>query len=224
MMSVIEVAACGLIPPLVCLALGSAVGGASRLPGADMLVGAGLLGGMLTILAAVTRVPLSALMLGLALLALSVAVLRARLPGGGLTTWLALVLAAPLLVRAAATQATLWDEFWHWLPSAAYEYTHDSLARRDLPPSFSHLPAYPQAIPLAIAAASFLARRFLEGAGPVLNVALLAAFCALLADTLVAVRSREGLANRRCAHRCSSRGGFPPQSGSRRRNSARLLF
>jgi hypothetical protein len=186
--------ACALVPPLVCTAAGAAVGrGASRLPGADMLVGAGLVGGAMTILAVTMRVPLSTLMPGIAGLAVLVSLLRHRLPGG-LATSIALALVVPLLVRAAATQATLWDEFWHWLPSAAYAYTHDALVRRGLPPSFSQFPAYPQSIPLAIAAASFLARRFLEGAGPVMNVALLAAYSALLADTLVAVRGRESLA------------------------------
>jgi hypothetical protein len=183
---------CALVPVFVCIAAGSGVGrGANRQPGADMLVGAGLAGGVLTVLAVGTRVPLSALMLGIAGLAVVGSLVRRRLPGG-LATWIALALVAPLLVRAATTQATLWDEFWHWLPSAAYAYSHDALARRDLPPSLSQWPAYPQAMPLAIAAASFLARRFLEGAGPVMNVALLAAYGALLADAILAVRRREG--------------------------------
>lgn len=186
--------ACALVPIFVCTAAGSAVGkGATRLPGADMLVGAGLAGGLLTILAVATRIPLRALMLAIAGLAVLAPLARRRLPGG-VATWIALALVAPLLLRAAVTQATLWDEFWHWLPNAAYAYTHDALARRDLPPSFSQWPAYPQAIPLAIAAASFVARRFLESAGPVMNVALLAAYGALLADTIVAMRRREGRA------------------------------
>jgi hypothetical protein len=100
-------------------------------------------------------------------------------------------------VLAAATQAALWDEFWHWLPSAAYAYTHDALARRDLPPSFSQWPAYPQTIPLALAASSFLAHRFLESAGAVTNVALLASYAALLADTILAIQARQGGPSRR---------------------------
>jgi hypothetical protein len=196
-MTVINVAitlACALVTPLVCTAVGAVVGrGASRLPGADMLVGIGLAGGALTILAVTTHIPLSILMIGIAGVAVFVSPVRGRLPGG-VATWIALALVVPLLVRAAATQATLWDEFWQWLPSAAYVYTHDALARRGLPSSFSQFPAYPQAIPFAIAGASFLARRFLEGAGPVMNVTLLAAFSALLADTVIAVRGRESLA------------------------------
>lgn len=158
-----------------------------------MLVGVGLAGGVLTILAVTTQVPLSTLMLGVAGLALLAPLVRRQSPGG-VSMWIALILAVPLLVRAVATEATLWDEFWQWLPNAAYAYTHDALVRRGLPPTFARLPGYPQAIPLAIAAASFLARRFLEGAGPVMNVALLAAYSALLADTVVAVRGRESLA------------------------------
>jgi hypothetical protein len=183
-MTAIDVAivlACALVPPLVCTVVGAAVGrGATRLPGADMLVGAGLAGGALTILAITTRVPLSTLMLAISGLAVLVALVRRRLPGG-VATWVALALLGPLLVGAAATQATLWDEFTQWLPDAVYDYTHDALARRGLPPPFSRWAAYPQAMPLAIAAASFLARRFLEGAGAVTNVALLAAYGALLA-------------------------------------------
>ncbi len=197
MMTSFDVAAalaCALVPVLVCAAAGAAIGrGTTRLPGADIMVGAGLAGGALTLLALATRVPLSMLMLAITGLAVLVPLVRRRLPGG-LATWVALALLGPLLVRAAATQATLWDEFTQWLPDAAYAYTHDALARRGLPPSFSRWRAYPQAIPLAIAAASFLARRFLEGAGPVTNVALLAAYGALLADTLLAMRRREGRA------------------------------
>ena len=59
----------------------------------------------------------------------------------------------------------MWDDFWNWLPSAAYAYGHDSLVWPDLPPSFSIFPGYPQGVPLMIAAASFIAGRFLEAAG-----------------------------------------------------------
>src|ERR1700722_10530104 len=122
-MTAIDVAtalACSLVPPLLCMAAGAGVGrGASRMPAADMLVGAGLAGGALTILAVTTPVPLHILMLGVAALAVLVALVR-RTPPGGLAMWIALGLAMPLLVRAAANQATLWDEFWQWLPSAAY--------------------------------------------------------------------------------------------------------
>src|SRR5260221_559494 len=109
---------------------------------------------------------------------------------GGSATWIALALVSPILVRAAGNQAALWDEFWHWLPSAAYAFNHDSLVKFGLAPSFSHLPAYPQAMPLMIAAASLVAGRFLEAAGPVVNVALLAGVSALLADAIAAALAK----------------------------------
>lgn len=80
----------------------------------------------------------------------------------------------------------MWDDFWNWLPSAAYVYDHDSLVWSDLPPSFSIFPGYPQGMPLMIAAASFIAGRFLEADGPIINVALLAGSSALFAEALAA--------------------------------------
>jgi hypothetical protein len=183
--------AASLVSALVFMCAGAASGSSGRLPGGDMMVGFGLVGGVLTILAVTTRMPLSWLMGVLAILSLLVPLARRTLPGGW-STWIALALALPILVRAAGTQATLWDEFWHWLPNAAYSYTHDALARRDLPPSFAQFPAYPQSMPLVVAAASRIAGRFLEAAGPVMNVALLASFAALLADSVAAMLARQG--------------------------------
>jgi hypothetical protein len=180
------------VPIVTCMAAGSAVGcGNSRWPGADMLVGFGLLGAPLTILALATPLPLSGLMIALAVLSIVALAIRRQIPGGG-ATWIALALVSPILIRAAGNQAALWDEFWQWLPSAAYAFSHDSLVKLGLAPSFSHLPAYPQAMPLMIAAASLVLRRFLEAAGPVVNVALLAGVSALLADAIAAALARRG--------------------------------
>jgi hypothetical protein len=173
------------VPIVTCIAAGSAVGGDGRWPGADMLVGFGLLSGALTVLAVATPVPLSGLMIALAALSIIAVAIRRQIPGGG-ATWIAMALVSPILIRAAGIQAALWDEFWHWLPSAAYAFGHDSLVKPGLAPSFSHFPGYPQAMPLIIAAASMVAERFLEAAGPVVNVALLAAASALLADAMAA--------------------------------------
>jgi hypothetical protein len=114
-----------------------------------------------------------------------------QIPGGS-GTWVALALVSPILVRAAGNQAALWDEFWFWLPSAAYDFSHDSLVKLGLTPSFSPFPAYPQAMPLMITAASLVAGHFLEAAGPVVNVALLAAVGSLLADAIAAALARRG--------------------------------
>jgi hypothetical protein len=178
------------VPIVTCVAAGSAVGrGDSRWPGADMLVGFGLLGGVLTVLAVATPVPLSGLLIALAALSIVAVAIRRQMPGGG-ATWIALALMSPILIRAAGIQAALWDEFWHWLPSAAYAFGHDSLVKPGLAPSFSHFPGYPQAMQLTIAAASMVAGRFLEAAGPVVNVALLATASALFADAIAAALAR----------------------------------
>jgi hypothetical protein len=154
-----------------------------------MLVGFGLLGGALTIVVMATPIPLSGLVTALAALSIVALAIRRQIPGGS-ATWIALALVSPILVRAAGNQAALWDEFWHWLPSAAYAFNHGSLFKFGLAPSFSHFPGYPQAMPLMIAAASLVAGRFLEAAGPVVNVALLAAASALLADAIAAALAR----------------------------------
>jgi hypothetical protein len=178
------------VPIVTCMAAGLAVGrGHSRWPGADMLAGFGLLSGALTILAVATPVPLSGLMIALAALSIIALAIRRQIPGGS-ATWIALALVSPILIHAAANQAALWDEFWHWLPSAAYAFDHDSLVKLGLAPSFSHFPGYPQAMQLMIAAASLVAGRFLEAAGPVVNVALLAGVSALLADAIAAALAR----------------------------------
>jgi hypothetical protein len=184
--------ASALVPMAACIAAGSAIGrGRLRWPGADMLVGFGLLSSALTILAVTTRIPLSWLMAGLAVISMVAALVRRQFPGGP-STWIALALVAPIFITAAVHEPTMWDDFWNWLPSAAYEYTHNSLPRPDLPPSFSIFPGYPQAMPLIIAAASFIAGRFLEPVGPIINVLLLAGSSALFAEALAATLVRHG--------------------------------
>jgi hypothetical protein len=183
--------ACSLVPIMVCVAAGSATRGRLGWPGADMLVGFGLLSSALSILAVTTRIPLSWLMTCLVTLSMIGLLMRRQFPGGS-STWIALGLVSPILVGAAGSSAAMWDDFWNWLPSAAYAYSHDSLVWPDLPPSFSIFPGYPQGMPLMIAAASSMAGRFLEAAGPIINVALLAGSSALFAEALVAALARRG--------------------------------
>jgi hypothetical protein len=190
--ALISALAGALVPIFVCIAAGAPVGhGRLRWPGADMLVGFGLLSSAVIILAVTTRIPLAWLMACLAILSLIAVVIRRQWPGGS-STWIALALVLPILVGAAGSEASMWDDFWNWLPSAAYAYTHDSLVWPDLPPSFSIFPGYPQGMPLSIAAASFVDGRFLEAAGPIINVALLAGSSALLAEALAAALVRHG--------------------------------
>jgi hypothetical protein len=182
---------CALVPILVCVAAGSAIGNRFRQPGADMLVGFGLLTGLLAILAVTTRAALSWLTVGLAGASVVALLIRRQFPGGR-STWLAVALLSPMLLKASVQQPVAWDDFWNWLPSAAYEFFRNSLPRPDLPASLSIFPGYPQGMPLMIAAASFIAGHFVEAAGPIINVLLLAASSALLADALTAVLIRRG--------------------------------
>src|SRR5947207_1421548 len=107
--------ACVLVTNLVCAAAGSAIGSRTRLPAADMLVGFGLLGGLLAIVAVTTRLPLSWIMAGLAIGSGFALLVRLQFPGGR-TTWIAVALLSPILVKAAAHQPAAWDDFWNWLP------------------------------------------------------------------------------------------------------------
>ena len=183
---------CTLLPIVACIVAGAAVGrGRSRWPGADMLAGFGLLTGALAVLAVTTRIPLSWLMIGLGIL-LGIAVLIRRQFPGGSSTWIALILVSPIFVSAAGHDPAMWDDFWNWLPSAAYEYRHNSLPWPDLPASLSIFPGYPQGMPLMISAASFVGGRFLEAAGPIINALLLAGSSALFAEALAAALVRGG--------------------------------
>ena len=156
-----------------------------------MLVGFGVLSSALIILAVTTRLPLSWLMACLAILSVIALLMRRQFPGGS-STWIALALVSPILVVAAGHDPAMWDDFWNWLPSAAYAYWHNSLPWPDLAPSLSIFPGYPQGMPLMIAAASFVGGRFLEVAGPIINVLLLAGSSALFAEALAATLVRHG--------------------------------
>jgi hypothetical protein len=156
-----------------------------------MLVGFGLLIAALAVLAVTTRIPLSWLMAGLGFLSVIALLIRRQFPGGS-STWIALILVSPIFVSAAGHDPAMWDDFWNWLPSAAYEYRHNSLPWPDLPASLSIFPGYPQGMPLMISAASFVGGRFLEAAGPIINALLLAGSSALFAEALAAALVRGG--------------------------------
>jgi hypothetical protein len=115
----ISILACALVPIFVCIVAGSATSNRLDWPGADMLVGFGLVSGALSILAVTTRFPLSWLMICLATVSMTAPLMRRQWPGGR-STWMALALVSPILVGAAGSKAAMWDDFWNWLPSAAY--------------------------------------------------------------------------------------------------------
>jgi hypothetical protein len=184
--------ACALVPIVACIAAGSVIApGHSRWPGADMLVGFGFLTGATAILAVTTPVPLSWLMVGVAILPVIALSIRRQIPGGR-STWIALALVSPILVKAAGSVPTAWDDFWNWLPSAAYEYNQNAIPKPGRAPSLAIFPGYPQGIPLMIAAASFIGGRFVETAGPIINVSLLAGSSAIFAEAIAAALIRHG--------------------------------
>ena len=97
--------ACSLVPIVVCIAAGSATRDRLDWPGADMLVGFGLLSSALSILAVITRIPLSWLITCLASLSMIALLIRRQCPGGS-STWIALVV-SPILVGAAGGKAAM---------------------------------------------------------------------------------------------------------------------
>ena len=146
------------------------------------MVGLGLGGGLLSILATITSVPISVswlVILGVGVAAGLIRVMHHRIVPGGTGFWVAVAMLTPFLAIAAAAPATMWDDFFHWLPNAAYAYRFDSLARPGLPEPLARWPGYPQTMPFLTLAASRLDGRFLECAGPIANLLILGSFSAV---------------------------------------------
>src|SRR5947209_18458963 len=100
-----------LIPIGACIMAGAAVRrGRSGWPGADMLVGFGLLAGALTVLAVTTRIPLSWLMGGLAMLSALALPIRRQFPGRR-STWLPLALVSPIVAGTAGPDTAMLADF-----------------------------------------------------------------------------------------------------------------
>jgi hypothetical protein len=172
---------------IFCTMIGAQVGASrTRLAGADTMVGVGLAGGTLSMLAGATRIPISiciALIGAVALIGVLRLIRRGIVPGGG-SFWVSILLLLPFMLTAAAAPATMWDDFFNWLPNAAYAYRFDSLARPDLPEPLAKWPGYPQTMPLLTVAASRVAGGFLESAGSVTNLVILASVAATIASTI----------------------------------------
>jgi hypothetical protein len=97
---------------------------------------------------------------------------------------LAVALLSPLLWFVAQTPATIFDEFGQWLPNARFLYEHGHFATAADPNSWSAKPGYPPAMPMVIAAGSWLAGQFGETIGKLLVIVLAAGFGMVLADRL----------------------------------------
>lgn len=157
---------------VACAALGSLIGRGGRAD--DVVIGWGLGGGLIAALA-VAGAPIVPIAIALAVVAWGLAFVAARrgTPPGGALLWPTLLVMAPFLLVAASTPATMWDDFWHWLPNAAYLLREDHIPGPGLPESLSQWPAYPYGLPLISALASRMAGGFLESAGPIADTALL---------------------------------------------------
>ncbi len=137
----------------------------------------------LTVPGVLLQAPFRPVMTALAVIAgaAGFALYHRRRPPWPRGAWRAWVLAAPLLLLAAAMQASQWDEFSHWLPSAAFLIEIGHFPDAAIPETGATFPGYPYAWPIVLALASHVTGTLLEGAGPVFNVLLLLAFATALA-------------------------------------------
>jgi hypothetical protein len=97
---------------------------------------------------------------------------------------LALLLLSPLLRFAAETPATIFDEFGQWLPNARFLYEHRHFPTAADPNLWSFKPGYPPAMPIVIAAGSFLTNSLSETTGKLLTIVIGTGFGLILADLL----------------------------------------
>jgi len=174
------------------VAVGGTIAPANRGEGTDAVVGLGAVCGGLAIWGAIgLPISIGLIVAGAVGAAGVVFAIRAgRCPGGA--TWRLLVFLAPLLIIAAGGVATMWDDFWHWLPNAAYLYRHDRLPAPGLPETLSRWPSYPHTLPFIVDAASLLTGRFRENAGHIANIVLTAGFGATLIDATLSGRRLSG--------------------------------
>lgn len=165
----------------VCVLLGSINGPGGK--ASDLVVGVGFAGGLLAVWGvAGLNLSFGAGLIGVAALGgVALAWRNGKLPGGLL--WATLLVLVPFLLIASQAIATMWDDYFHWLPNAAYVWRNDHLPGPGMPESLSKWPAYPYTMPFIVAFASKLAGRFMESAGPVANVAFLGAFGAMVVET-----------------------------------------
>lgn len=177
----------------LCVATGSLIGRDLR-GGGDLVVGVGINGGLLA-LWGTAGLPLTVGASALGVIGIAALALRWRrgvMPGGPL--WRTLLILAPLLLVASGSMATMWDDFFHWLPNAAYIVRYDHLPAAGQPPSLSKWPAYPHTMPFLVATVSWLTDGFRENAGPIANSVFLAAFAAMLTEPMTkGLRSSIGL-------------------------------
>lgn len=166
---------------VACAAFGSLVGRGGRAD--DVIVGMGLGGGVLSV-AGVAGAPIVPTAIGLGVIAWILAFVAARrgTPPGGSILWPAAVVMSPFLFVAASAPAMMWDDFWHWLPNAAYVFREDHIPGPGLPGSLSRWPAYPYTLPFISALASRIAGGFLESAGPIANTIFLAVLGASIVE------------------------------------------
>lgn len=168
-------------------ALGAAAGGRRRFAPADPVVGWGLGGGLLTLWGVLP--PGGLTLPGLALMGAGVVALAwVPLTGGSLAApgrWRVPVLLLPLFLYIAGSGVTHWDDFSHWFVNHGYLLRYDGFPAAGMPESTSHWPAYPYGLSLWDWLVSRLAGHYVEVAGALVNVVLLAAAAGFLIDAIL---------------------------------------
>ncbi|MEQ8708019.1 MAG: hypothetical protein RIC36_03450 [Rhodospirillales bacterium] len=167
-----------LLTVLVLSGLGAAATGRWRFNEADLMTGAGVAITAMTLIGALSFLPLS--WIGYVILAAGLAGLTWRTFSGELVSGpgsgKAIILLLPLLLLLTGMQASQWDEFSHWLHSARYLFEYDSFPRTGLPESRASYPAYPYGLSDLTLLVSLISRQFGENTTILLNTFMLGAF------------------------------------------------
>ncbi len=165
--------------------IGAAVGGRSRLAGADMVVGWGIALLTLVVPAVVFGAPLTVgalLLLGV----LGVAawhVWRERIWPPRVLLLIVLI-SLPLWAVIASMAPSQWDEFSHWLLAARYLVENNAFPGMTPQPSTADFPGYPYGVGLPVYLASKLAGGFIETGGAAFNVFLLMSFALVVVELI----------------------------------------
>ncbi len=167
-----------LLTVLVLSGLGAVATGRWRFNEADLMTGIGVAITAMTLIGALSFLPLS--WIGYVILAAGLIGLTWRTFAGELVggpgSGKAIILLLPLLLLLAGMQASQWDEFSHWLHSSFYLFEHDSFPRDGLPASRASYPAYPYGLADLTLLVSLISRQFGENTTILLNTFLLGAF------------------------------------------------
>jgi hypothetical protein len=166
--------------------IGSAVGGRRSVTITAPFLGWAVVVSVMTIFGVFTSLPFSTLTIGLGFIAIASGIYVYRRDGRLIDPVILklLVLTLPLWLLTAAMDASQWDEFSHWLPSAQFLLDYNGFPNKTVPITGASFPAYPYGWPMLSYFSGFLAGHFLENAGAVLNLFVLLSFGILLLEVI----------------------------------------